>query len=218
MEPVLRRLFVIAFICLHGHPALPQHPGNNQVKLSPVKLVDPVNPALQASYERGYAGHLSTQLTFAWMHDFFSLTDFTEFRGYRTGIEQKFFSRKIVAKRYRYYTSVEFVYLDVKYNHGSFYKADTLSTTPKYLDRFAVSKQHFSINLKQGLQIPIKRFMIDIGYGAGIKFKRTRREGVDNRQAYEIGPRHPNAYYIASKEGDEVAGNIPITIRIGYTF
>lgn len=89
---------------------------------------------------------------------------------------------------------IESVYLRVNYfDEGQFLK-DTALNKPEYLDTFKVSKQTFGLNLKYGMQFYLNRFVIDANIGLGIKYKVVNRSEMINENAYQVGPRHPNAY------------------------
>ena len=113
---------------------------------------------------------------------------------------------------------IESVYLRVNYfDEGQFIK-DTALNTPEYWDTFKVSKQTFSLNLKYGMQFYFNRFVIDASIGLGIKYKAVNRSEMIDENAYQVGPRHPNAYYEASRAGNYIRPNIPMNIKIGYSF
>ena len=189
--------------------------GKNQLKLSTLRLIDFVNPGIELSYERRQTARFSTQLSVGLMNDCFKLTPFTDYRGTRFSLEEKYFPKN---KRSNQYYSVEAAYLNVWYKTNSYFIQDTALRTPEYNDSFQVAKKTFSLNLKYGIQIPMRRFLIDISVGIGIKYRQVKRMDVKDPKAYEVTSRHPNAYEFANKEGNYFTGNVPFNLRLGYTF
>ena len=187
----------------------------NQLKLSPFRIIDFVNPGIELSYERKQSAHTSTQLSLGLMNDVFRITPFTNFSGTRLSLEEKFFAN---AKNNNQYYSVEAVYLNVRYRTNSYFIQDTALRTPEYNDSFRVAKQTFAVNFKYGVQIPLKRFVIDISAGLGLKYKVVGRRDVLDPKAYEVTSRHPNAYDFANKEGNYFTINVPFNIKFGYIF
>ena len=103
------------------------------------------------------------------------------------------------------------------FDEGQFLK-DTALNKPEYLDTFKVSKQTFGLNLKYGMQFYLNRFVIDANIGLEIKYKVVNRSEMINENAYQVGPKHPNAYYEASRAGSYIRPNVPMNIKIGYRF
>lgn len=62
----------------------------NQIKFSPVKMIDPINTGIEISYERR-TGNFSTQIATAYLTDIFRVGDFRQLKGFRIGIEKKYF-------------------------------------------------------------------------------------------------------------------------------
>jgi hypothetical protein len=188
----------------------------NQIKISPVRLVDPVNPGLEFNYEKFYAKQYSSQLSVAYMKDLFKVTAFDGYKGLRVSLEERYYH--LPKKTQQPYYSGELVYLKVDYTDRSSYRKDTALLTPQYADTFHVAKQTLSLNLKYGIQIPIKRSMIDISFGLGIKYKMVRRTGIYDANAYEVTPIDPNVYYMASKGGNYFGISLPVNIKIAFPF
>ncbi|HUC81284.1 MAG TPA: hypothetical protein VMR70_10235 [Flavisolibacter sp.] len=187
----------------------------NQLKLSPFRMIDFVNPGIELSYERRQSPHASTQLTLGLMNDVFKLMPFTNYNGTRISLEEKFYPQ---SKTNNQYYSVEAVYLNVRYKANSYFIQDTALMTPEYNDSFRVAKQTFALNFKYGVQISLQRFVIDFSAGLGLKYKAVERMDILDPKAYEQTSRHPNAYDIANKEGNYFTLNVPFNIRFGYTF
>ena len=188
----------------------------NQIKLSPLRVFDPVNPGFEISYEKAYGVNLSSQISVALMSDPFTLTQFTNYKGFRFAFEEKFFKNSKDNKRHYY--SIEPVYLKVNYSDEGQFIKDTALNTPEYWDTFKVSKQTFALNFKYGIQFNFNHFIIDGSIGLGIKYKIVNRSEMIDEKAYQVRPRHPNAYYKASRAGNYIRPNVPMNIKIGYRF
>jgi hypothetical protein len=188
----------------------------NQIKLSPLRIIDLVNPGFEISFEKVYGANLSSQISVSLMSDPFKLTQFTNYKGFRFSFEEKFFKNSSNNKRDYY--SIEPVYLKLNYSDEGLFIKDTALNTPEYWDTFKVSKQTFTLNFKYGIQFNFNRFIIDGSIGLGIKYKVVNRSQMIDEKAYQVGPRHPNAYYEASKAGNYIRPNVPMNIKIGYRF
>ena len=149
------------------------------------------------------------------MKDFFGLTPTTNYGGTRISFEEKYFPGKNNGSQYY---SLEAVYLNVRYKTNSYFIQDTALGTPEYNDSFRVAKQTFAFNFKYGIQIPLKRFVIDISAGIGVKYKSVEQMDMLDPKAYEVTSRHPNVYELSNKEGKYFTVNVPINLRFGYTF
>jgi hypothetical protein len=187
----------------------------NQIKFTPFHIIDLVNPGVELSYEKSYATYFSSQLSISYLKDLFKTTPFKNYNGYRLSFEQK---RFIKEKGNRLYYSGELAYLNVNYASTTTYAKDTQRTSPSYIDTFNLKKQTLTFNLKLGFQIPLKRFVIDVSAGLGIKYKITERSNIDDINAYELLPQSVNAYRLADKGGKYFMPNVPISIKIGYHF
>ena len=213
-----KRLFCFLLVTLSASTIFAQNivaEQNNQLKLSPFRLIDFVNPGIELSYERRQSARSSTQLSLGLMNDVFKLTPFTDYSGTRISLEEKLFPK---GKTNNQYYSVEAVYLNVRYKANSYFIQDTALRTPEYNDSFRVAKQTFALNVKYGVQILLKRFVIDVSAGLGLKYKAVERSDIFDPKAYEVTSRHPNAYAFGNKAGNYFTANLPFNVRFGYTF
>ena len=213
-----QKLFCILLLTLSAASVFAQSDvteRTNQLKLSPLRTIDFVNPGIELSYEKRQTARFSTQLSVGLMSDVFKLMHFTNYTGTRISLEEKFFPRK---KSSNQYYSIEAVNLNVRYRTNSYFIQDTALRTPEYNDSFRIAKQTFALNFKYGVQIPLKRFVVDISAGLGLKYKAVERMDILDAKAYEVTSRHPNAYDFADKEGNYFTLNLPFNIKIGYTF
>jgi len=112
----------------------------NQIFITPLRIVDPVNPGFELGYQRSYHHNLATLIAIARM--FSTLTpelDFTNYKGWRLDLEQKYFlpSRR---STFRMYVAVNVNYLKADYKTDEGFKADTNANTPSYIDNVDVHK------------------------------------------------------------------------------
>jgi hypothetical protein len=216
---ILKKVIVLGLIIISGVVTYGQKANSNktnQIKFSPLRLVDPVNPGIELGYEKFISNHFSTQLSVTYIKDLFKITSFSNHAGVRVSLEEKYYRKP--QRKLRTYYSGEVVYLKINYTAQSEYIKDTALMTPKYSDTFNIAKQTFCFNLKYGVQIPIKRFSLDISAGAGIKYKMVKRSGINNINAIEQVAIDPNIYDIANKEGSKVAPNLTMNIKLAYNF
>lgn len=207
-------LVIITSLCAVGQAKIDSK--LNQIKTSPIRLLDLVNPGVELSYERFYAKHYSSQVSLSYLKDFFKVTPFNNYKGFRISFEEKYFINKLAT--YRPYYAGELIYLKTYYNDVSSYIKDTALRTPEYNDTFSIAKQTLTFNVKYGVQMVVKKFVLDICAGIGVKYKMSKRSGINDINAYEVPPRHFNTYYLASKNGNYFTFNLPICIKIGFVF
>lgn len=217
--PTMRTIILFTFLIFYfgfasGQETTPQR--TNQLKLSPLRIIDLVNPGFEISFEKVYSVNRSSQISVALMRDPFTLTQFTNYKGFRFSFEEKFFKNSNDNKRLYY--SIEPVYLRVNYSDEGQFIKDTALNTPEYWDTFKVAKQTFTLNFKYGIQFNFNHFIIDGSIGLGIKYKIVNRSEMIDEKAYQVRPRHPNAYYKASRAGNYIRPNVPMNIKIGYRF
>lgn len=190
----------------------------NQLKLTPLKLIDLTYPALELGYEKDYAKQHSVQLMIGYMHNFFGTSPFSGLKGYRLGLEQKYKLRS--STRSNNYIGAEFAVMKAAFNYSTSYTSAANPPATSYIDTFGVKKRSYSLNLKIGAMrtLVAEKITIDIYAGYGIKYKETTRSGVDDPFAIEARPYHPNIYYTSCVEGKQFAGNLILNLRLGYRF
>lgn len=211
--------FILAVQCTSAQTNLNTY--KNQLKFSPFRLIDPVNPGVELSYERLHGKNFSTQLSVAYMTDPLKAAYYSSFKGFRLALEEKYFieNTSFVHK----YFSTDIVFCKTTINDiGRFgiYESslDSLARLYNYADSFTVHKQTLTLNFKLGFQIIKKHFVIDMCMGVGVKYKDVQHsDRLIPTDKMEI-PRHPNVYYYSEKEGKYFTMNIPMNIKIGYIF
>lgn len=190
---------------------------SNQIKFSPLKIIDPINPGIELSFEKFYANRYSSQVSIGYMKSIFKTESFDNYNGIRISVEEKYFQK--MNARHRTYVSTELVYLKVNYSTSALFVKDTALRTPAYGDSFSVSKQTMTANLKYGIQIPFfKNYIIDLSTGIGIKYKMAKRSGLLDENAYERTAIDPNIYDMANAEGNYLTFSLPVTVRVGFIF
>jgi hypothetical protein len=197
---------------------------NNQIFISPLRVVDWVNPGIEIGYQRSYGKNLATLVSVARMVQISGInvpygTDipFTNYTGWRLQAEQKYFLPAMEGKRRRYF-AVDVMYLKVNYDADETFAADTGRNTPRYTDDLHIDKTSLSFNMKYGVQLPLGHFIFDFVAGIGVKYKIVNWTGQTDPNAYRVPPRHPNAYYMANTAGKILTLSLPVNIRVAYEF
>ena len=210
---MLRQLIILA-ILIFPVIVFGQHIDStykNQIKISPFRIVDPVNPGVEISYERLHSKRFSTQLSVAYMTDVFGKFPYTNLRGYRVSLEEKYFIH--LSTKARNYLSA-----DIVYNNSNFKDVTTFRDTINNLnisETFSVNRMTASLNLKFGKQILRNRFIIDWCVGVGLKY----RDVVHSNRTHPMNaPKDPNLFYSAETEGKNLTFNFPINLKLGYMF
>lgn len=223
-----RYIFSVLFFMLVIIHSYGQNANNykNQFKLSPVKIADLINPGIEFNYERKF-GNFSTQLSAAYLVDVFGITVFSNFKGFRVGVEEKYFlnsQRKIFFRKREYfhpYLSASLAFAKVDYKFESKFgiiDPDTDFVTYEYLDAFGIKKQTMALNFKYGFQTIYKHWIVDISFGLGLKYKNVEHYDRNNPTDQLIESRHANVYDISNKEMKGITLNVPATLKIGYVF
>jgi hypothetical protein len=196
---------------------------NNQLKISHFKLVDPVNPGIEVSYERLYLKHFSTQLTCTLITDLLYDPGYGAYasnpKGWQLGLEQKYFTPGKGSSKS--YFSVEVNHLEISYTtEDEFgYKPATADTILYiYLETFDLHRRTTSFNLRAGQQFYYRHFVFDIAVGLGLKYRDVTHTGRRFSTDKMIMPTDLNAYYLAEKEGAYLTLSVPYTFKIGYRF
>jgi len=201
------------------------HRYSNILKITPLKLIGLVNPAIELSYERRTDNSFSTQIMGSyllprsvWFNDNDNNHDI---KGFRVALEEKFYFKK--SAPIGPYISLEFNYLKNRYKATEYFGveniySDSTYNYTNYADEYGINKQTYSLNLKFGYQKIVKRLSIDFYGGLGIKYKDVVHFDRLNPDDAREMPRHPNVYYIANRSGRSWSVNIPLNFRIGWTF
>lgn len=201
------------------------HEINNIIKINPLKIIDLANPAIELAYERKTGRKFSTQIMASFLLPS-SIMDTKQVppennQGFRLAIEEKYYFQKFAPSGF--YFSIELDFLTTEYNEvwnfgvENIY-SDTLFLYTNNSDTFSIKKQTYSLNLKLGYQLIIKRISIDFYAGIGLRYKDVTHYDRTNPNDAMERPRHPNFYYYKNIEGQYWTISIPLNVRIGYTF
>lgn len=224
----MRRLIFIIIVILSGLTVFGQQGESafkkNVIKITPFKMLDLSNPAIEMIYERKISLHFSTQFMASYIISN-SLSNFGDNfspnnKGYRIALEEKYYLRSTTPKGI--YFSLEFNYLSIDYNaienFGEKNIYDSLYLNTYYPDSISISKQTYSMNCKIGYQFHIKRFTLDVYGGLGLRYKDvTHNDRIKPEDEMEM-PRHPNFYYYKNQEGKYWTIIFPLNVSIGYSF
>lgn len=183
----------------------------NAFKFSPLRMVDPITPGLEFSFEKQFLPFASIQLTGAKLMMIFPpLSDpITDLEGTRWSVELKYFLAQ--AKKSVWYVSFEPVFLKSEYN--------TILNFSYYDDSIHVKKRTTSLNCKTGFYFDFKPIVLDFYAGIGVKFRNVRHENRLNpgdNLYNEILPYNP--HYFASQETRKLKFNVPLGFKVGYNF
>jgi hypothetical protein len=195
------------------------------VKMTPLKIVDLVNPGIELSLERRTGNYFATQLMASYLLPF-TFEDFNtiykpNIKGYRVAIEEKYYFRKTTPTGP--YISLELNYLKNRYRTiesfgiKNIYSDSTYNNT-NYSDTIRIYKQTFSINFKFGYQFIVNRLSFDFFAGPGLRYKDVRHLDRINPNDEMQMPREPNEHYITNVNGQFWTFSMPLNIRIGWTF
>ncbi len=188
----------------------------NQIKFTPTKLLDVVNPGIEFGFERFHTNRHSSQLTVTYQTKIISLTPFYDYTGWKFSFEEKFFTR--LKQNWGHYMGFELSYLNVNYTDVWSYRADTTQTPKSYLDSFQVAKQSYMAIFKIGFQHRVRSFVVDIGFGLGIKYKDVKHSGIEDPSADRNAPKEPELFDMASQAGSFWGISVPFSIKLGYRF
>jgi hypothetical protein len=192
---------------------------SNQIKISPAMFSDPANPGIEISYEKRHTERYASQFSVALLRSFIPDLSFDDFSGFKIAFEEKYFrKKKYPESKANPFLSGQLSYINVKYTDYNEFIQDTALITPAYYDTFRVAKQTLSLNVKAGLQIAYRRFVLEFSGGIGLKYKMINRSELFDVNAYQTPTRHPNVFAIASQPGNYFTLSVPLNVTIGYRF
>lgn len=184
-----------------------------QIKIAPFKMALNANPGLEISVERLIRPRYAVQASYAFLTDLFNQTKSESFKGYQAGLEGKLFQK--VTRRQMNYISTEVRYLNVEQEKVLTF---TPESAPSYKDTTGISRKTIAFNFKLGRMFTMGHFVVDIGFGAGLKYKNISHSGRLNTGDPLENPTDPNVYYPSENPGKGFTLNLPVTLRIGYAF
>jgi len=217
----MKKISVIFFFFFVSKLVFSQHKehiewSENQLKFSPLRIVNWFTPGFELSYQRNY-GNFASQVSIAYLTDIIKFRE--DVQGYRLSFEQKYYFPKSYFKYQRTFISFSNAYNNISSTRSSqlFVPKDNQwdDYTNSYIDDNKINRQSVTFNVKIGMEFQVKRLLLEWGAGIGIAYHNVRqlnKKSPDYR--IEYGLLSP----MFEKEGKKVMPNIPITFKIGYAF
>jgi hypothetical protein len=209
----MRQLFLILFTFI-GLTVCGQESKSieNQVKFSPLRMLNYTAPGLELSYEVGY-GNFSTQLSVAYLIDFVHYIKVREnLNGMRFNLEEKYFIKTTQNRKFKFYVSSE-----IGYNQVNFVAYERFWIHDKQEDYWANwDKKSYSviINGKAGGQVFAENFVVDFSVGLGVIFKNVVEFNKPPDEEMLDGVLNG----ILEVAGRHTFLNVPLSVKIGYRF
>ena len=192
-----------------------------QVKTSPYRIINPINPGVELGIEHLFNTKHSVQAVFTYLYDPFRITDFQNFEGEKINLEYRYYFKSFFNRNF--YLAPELEYFQNRFNADFNYDflintGDTSWIASQYTDHVYVEKKALTLNYKMGIQWRSNRFIVDAETGIGLRYRSVHHYD-------KTFPDHPmtrqgfiDAYYSAYKEGDYFTFNWLFIFRIGYRF
>jgi len=198
----------------------------NQIKLSPLRLIDWGAPGIELGYERLHAtqfagfDYISSQLSVAYLDNLLHANGSRIPKGYRVSFEEKFFAPTILSNgKQRLFFALETVYLMGRYkDHMS---VDDTINHVVLTDTLSVLKQTMSFSLKAGIQCYFGRFIVEFAAGLGLRTREIIYSEKDYPDLpFSEWPSNGPWGYDPSRfmEGKSSTLVVPANIKIGFTF
>jgi hypothetical protein len=194
----------------------------NQINLSLITLANPENPGIELSYERGY-GKLSTTLSTSFLTDLFETTRYTNYKGYRFALEEKYFFKTSVNKKVRMYFSLNFAYYQSAMNSEELFVTsedkDFGDYEDSYIDAIRIKRQAIIVDSRFGVQFLFNHFTIDLGIGLGAVFYDIKHyDRLNPEDGLHVNGPDVDISYQWTAAGQRTALNVPLVVKIGYAF
>lgn len=221
--------FIVLFFCASQKANAQDEDSfnKNQLKLEMMRLINPVNPGVELAYEHDYYhGFLGTQISATYVYSIKDMTVYDKLRGFRIGIEQKWFysNPKYFKRTARPYVSILYQYQNSKFNASSFFLDSTLTDPlfsdgkPGYIDTFNGTKTFHAFNVTYGVQFVKQHFVFEFNAGIGGKTKVIRHYNRINPSSELYTGRHGIIQYESLKDGTIGFINIVAQLKLGYCF
>jgi len=197
----------------------------HQIKFTPTRIFDPVHPGIEFGYEYRY-GRFSSQISVAYLFEIIQ-HNYNTYNGFHIKFEEKFFFKKQPDNNVvKFYLSAEVSYNYIEQNdYRKFlpaeYKQLDWEEQEQYTYRrnFDLQRQTIITNCKFGLQIKIKKLILDPNIGMGLGFHNVvYYNKLHPDDILFDNSRHLNVYTMVDKEGFKVLPNFTVAFKIGYTF
>lgn len=207
LHKFLISILLICPVLVFGQDVAPAY--KNQLKISPLRLIDIANPGIEILYERSHSKLFSTELSVAYMG---YVKNYDGFRGFKIGAEEKYFIKTFQTSRR--YLSAQFAFNQSSMKEKAFDTTLTITNPPNI---FTIEKKTATINIKYGSQIFIKPFVIDFCMGAGVRYRDVKYENR-NYSDFVPQPKDWNFRGLEKAEGRTFNFVIPVNVTFGYMF
>lgn len=192
----------------------------NQIKISPLRIIDFVHPGYEISYERLHGKKYSTQLSLAYITNTVWDIDFENLKGYRAAIEEKYFLKQV--RKHRSYVSAEASWCHMNFDKEvSGLKQNDSTGFAEFDQIISFRKNILILNVKYGIQTCLSPHLIfDVSAGLGARYLDIKQTTFPQESVYEPVAKNffPDIYDHASKSGRRLALNVPVSLKLGYQF
>lgn len=182
----------------------------NQVKISPLRLINILNPGVEMSYER-LGQHFSSQLSVGSSANIIG-KPYKHLKGYTVAVEEKYFTELHPGSR-------SYVSLDLNFTHKSYTETTSgrdMVNNRTVSDTFTIKKRMHAAAVKYGVQVYRKHFILDMSIGTGLKHRNIVH--YDRTLEYK-GPREAfDLMRAANMEAKGFVFILPLGVRLGYSF
>ena len=193
----------------------------HQIKFTPTRLFNLFYPGIEFGYEYRY-GRLSSQFSAAYL----CIPILSKScNGYRFGFEEKFFFKKH-PKYVKFYLAIDISYSYIEQNKDrTFLPAEyELSKREEkreyaYEGNLDLQRQAIISNFKFGLQIKVKKLILEPSFGIGVGFQNVNHYNKPHPDDILFSTSiEPNITYVLDDEGFKAVPNFIMSFKIGYTF
>lgn len=221
MNKQLGIIVLFTLLSLNLHAFNDSNKYKNTIKFTPLRTLSLDNASLEFSFEKKYSKNLSTEFMASYLLKEGSLLFFNRSyplnaKGYRLSIEERYYF--VDNNKMGPYIAFEFNYMNTKYDRILIFGNDINIPAPyyySYQDSITIKKTTQSYNCKVGYQFNVKKFVIDMYGGLGVRNRKIRHMNRVN----EKDVINPQEWLIVNENsGYSTTISIPINIRIGYMF
>jgi len=197
----------------------------HQIKFTPTKIFNPVYPGIELGYEYRY-NRFSSQISTAYLFEIVEHS-YNTYNGFQIKFEEKFFFKKQPKNNVvKFYLSAEISYVYLEQNGDYlFLPAEYKQLDWEKQEQYTFSrnsdsqKQAIITNCKFGLQIKVKKIILEPNVGIGLGFHNAiYYNKLHHDDILFNNSRHFNVYSSMDKEGFKVLPSFSTTFKIGYTF
>lgn len=191
----------------------------NLVKFSPLRIMNPINPAIAVSYERVTGTFYSSTLGAGWILPLAIMQSPSPAnRGFTISFEERRYFKPAPLKKF---VGLELFYLQNRYKDVEVFAPEEFASwngpdEEKYQDSINISKRSIALNARAGIQAVGKKMSFEVSVGLGIKYRHVVHYDRINPDHKPVGTRHPNVYHMSNMEGNLVRPNLVVDIRLGY--